>query len=579
MSTEGAVTDTAGAPASLPDETSWPVRPRTLAIAAATTGLAWVAILVARLFMGGAVGMGDEGDGRRLLCQLGVRTSAPFNASQTAHLYPTYIAHQWYGEACSGDGAGGVFRSSELWLLSMAKHLTPILGLPGALDLRALGVICAVLVGLVVAAFVVFLPGPLALRIVIASLVGLLAGDSLVAEFFISPYSEPAELIGALALCPALLALWQRGHTTWPRLAVVGFLSMVVFGAKTQAAALLPAVVIGLLWLPHERAGVTAARGRDTKRTRRWLTARLPSLSVVAIVVVATGYFVSTAPQGLSQQNVYSSVFSEILPNSPDPAADLRAMGADPSLASASGTGFEDTNAASLRPQYLKFRSEVTETTLVTFYLTHPSRLLAVGSDGLKAVDHWHQDYLGSYQPSSGHPPGSIESRLGVYQAIFRNAWEPLLVLFWLATLYVGIRTARRRNLSRTTRSVGKLAVVVAVGSFTEFWAVMVSDGFGDSYRHMALTNLLMGLGLPLMIACGVLRLLTRLHSTATADTSVATGRTRANWGTTPQIRSSAGLSGTRRHPGADLAAQGLLTTAWAAASRAMGTRNGEHDT
>lgn len=413
----------------------------------------------------------------------------------------------------------------------MAKHLTPILGLPGTLDLRALGVICAVLV--------VFVPGPLALRIVIASLVGLLAADSMVAEFFISPYSEPAELIATLALCPALLALWQRGHTTWPRLAVVGFLAMVVFGSKTPAAALLPAVVIALLWLPHGPAQAVAGAGRGAARALRWLKARVPGLTVAVILVAATGYFVVSSPAGLTQQNIYNSVFGQILPHSSDRAADLRALGADPSLASASGSTFEDPNAASLRPPYLAFRSQVTETSIVKFYLTHPTALLGAGSDGLKAVDHWHQDYLGSYLPNSGHRAGAIESRLGVYQAIFQNAWEPVLVLFWLATLYVGVRTARRRNLAVAVRSVGMLTVFVAVGSFTEFWAVMISNGFGDSYRHMVLTNMLMALGLPLMIACGMLRVRTRLRAMAdTADTLVTSDDRRSR---TAQTLSGAG--------------------------------------
>ncbi len=166
-------------------------RPRLVAAVAAATGMAWTAIIAGRLFIGGAIGMGDQGDARRLLCQLGIRATVPFNGSTSAYLNPTWRAHRWYGEACSADGAGGLFRSSELWLLSLAKHLTGPFGLPGALDLRAQGILCALFVGLCVAALVVFLPGPLSLRVNIASLVVLLAADSAVAQFFISPYSEP----------------------------------------------------------------------------------------------------------------------------------------------------------------------------------------------------------------------------------------------------------------------------------------------------------------------------------------------------------------------------------------------------
>lgn len=265
-------------PAPTRRDRSQPAR-RRLGLVAVSTGLVWAGIMVARLFIGGAVGMGDQGDGRRLMCQLGVRTTVPFNGSTAAYLDPTWIVHRWYGEACSADGAGGVYRSSQLWLLSMAKHLTPILGLPGTLDLRALGLLCALLVGLVVAALVVVLPGRPWFRVLLASLVGLLAADSMISQFFISPYSEPAELIATLGLCPALLALWRRGRTTWPSLAAVGFLGIVAIGAKTQAAALLPGLVLAVLWLPHGRGGVSevAAAGRGW-----WTRARTSARGALA---------------------------------------------------------------------------------------------------------------------------------------------------------------------------------------------------------------------------------------------------------------------------------------------------------
>lgn len=487
-----------------------PARRTTVAVAVVSTGLAWVGIMLTRLFVGGAVGMGDQGDGRRLLCQLGVRATVPFNADPSSFAYPTWVAHHWFGEACSADGAGSAFRSSQLWMLSMARHLTPILGLPGTLDLRAQGVICAVLVGVVVAALVAFAPGRLWLRVLIASLIGLLAADGMVADFFISPYTEPAELIATLALCPALLAMWRRGHTTWPSVAAVGFLGIVAIGAKPQAAALLPGLILALLWLPHQVRGapdVARASQHRWRRAHPWLAGRVPGLTVALLLVGATAYFVDTVPAGLAQQDVYAEVFGEILPHSPDPAGDLRSLGADPRLASAVSTNPESPNSAARRIGYLRFRTEVTETKIVEFYLTHPTRLAGVGADGLKGVAQWRQNYLGSYSPHSGHPPGAIESRVDAYGTVLHHAWEPMLVLVWLLTLYVGVRTARRADLGPGVRAVGALAVFATVGSFFELWAVMISEGFADVYRHMALTNLLLALGLPLLIACAALRL------------------------------------------------------------------------
>lgn len=461
---------------------------------AGLAGLLWTGILLARLFVGGAIGMGDQGDGRRLMCQLGVRNAAPFSANRSAFLYPTWIPHHWFGEACSADGAGGVYRSSELALLSLARLLTPVLGLPGALDLRALGVVCSIVVGLCVAVLVVAVPGPLLLRLSIASAVGLLAADSAVAQFLVSPYSEAAGLLGCLALVPALLLLWRRGHTTWPTLLAVGFLSAFTLGSKTQAVGLLPALVAALVWLPHWRH-------------RSWLAARLPGLVLSALLVCLGAYFAATSPQGFSQQNVYGQVFGTILPNSHDPAADLRSLGADPSLADASGSNRESPHAASQRLAYLTFRDEVTATTVLRFYVTHPVRLAGLGGAGLHGVAHWEQDYLGSYLPDSGRAPLSIERRVDVYGGLFRGAFPALLALFWIGTVYVGVRTVRDRRLTTHEQALGRLALFVAAGAFCEFWTIMLVAGFPDVYKHMIYTNLLLALGLPVMAACATVRL------------------------------------------------------------------------
>lgn len=473
-----------------------PVRPgpgRRLIAAAVVTAVVWTGIVLARLFVGGAVGMGDQGDGRRLMCQLGVRSNAPFDANPSAFLYPTYVSHNWYGEACSADSAGGIYRTSEIALLVLAKALTPVLGLPGALDLRALGVIFAVLTGLCVGALVLALPGSLLLRVAVASLVGLLAADSAVAQYFISPYSEAAGLIALIALCPALLLLWRRGHTTWPTLAAVGFVSAVALGAKTQTAGLLPALLVAILWLPHRRGG-------------HWAVSRLPALTLSALLVCLATYFAVTSPVGFAQQNVYGQVFGTILPNSPDPAADLRSLGADPSLADASGTDPESPGAASQRLEYLQFREDVTTSDYVRFYVTHPGRLVSLGRIGLQGVSHWRQDYLGSYLPESGQQPLAIESRVDVYGTAFKDAFSVVLVLFWLGMIYVGVRTARDPRLPTPEQNLGRLSVFLAAASLSQFWTVLIFTGLPDLYRQMIFTNLLLALGVPVMVACVAVR-------------------------------------------------------------------------
>ena len=89
-----------------------------------------------------------------------------------------------------------------------------------------------------------------------------MAADSAVAEYFVSPYSETAALLGAVVLCAALLWMWRRGATTWPGLAAVALVGAFTMAAKTQSVALLPALGLAVLWLPHQgsQAGGPAVR-------------------------------------------------------------------------------------------------------------------------------------------------------------------------------------------------------------------------------------------------------------------------------------------------------------------------------
>ena len=464
-------------------------------VVAPLTGLVWAGVMAVRLFVGGTVGMADNGDSRRLLCQLGVRAVHPYQADLTKYVYPVWVAHRWYGEACGADGSGEPYRSSELWLLSIAKHLTPLLGFQGSLDLRALGVLASVLVGVAAGMLVALLPGSLVRRVVVASLFGLVAADSAVAEYFVSPYSETAALLGALFLWVALLWMWRRGTTTWPGLAAVALIGAFTMAAKTQSVALLPALVLAVLWLPYGDSPGGSRGGRFVVVWRRG-----PGLVTAAALVVAAVVVLHSAPQRFGQVDAYDEVFNEILVHSSNPQGDLRSLGVDPGLASARGSNVLSANSAATSPAYLQFRSHVTEGVILDFYLAHPGRLFPVAGDGLDAMSHWRQDYLGTYLPGSGHQPGAIEDRLGVYTAVFHGAAPIVFLLFWLATLGFGFSAARDRRLGPREQAVGRLAVVLAVAAFFEFWAVMVGEGRSDLYKHMVLTNELFALSVPALL-------------------------------------------------------------------------------
>lgn len=133
-----------------------------------------------------------------------------------------WSAHRWYGETCGAGGTDAAYHSTQLWLLWPAKYLSVFLfGDNGGLDLCALGVLCSVLAGLPCAGLVLALRGPLRVRAFVAGGIGAVFADSTFAGYFVSPYSEPAALLGIVGTLLALVVIWRRGHTTVPTLLVI----------------------------------------------------------------------------------------------------------------------------------------------------------------------------------------------------------------------------------------------------------------------------------------------------------------------------------------------------------------------
>jgi len=241
---------------------------------ATATGMAWAAIALVRLFLGGAVGLADNSNGHRLLCQLGV-AAHPLAAGQQAlsFVVPRYDAYTWFGEACSAGGSGQPFLSTEYFPLLYAKAATWVFGLPAALDLRMLGVLFALAVGAAVGWTVRELPGPTWVRVTISSLIGLVAVDSAIAPCYISPYTQPAVLIGLLLLVPALLRLFRRDRLHASDILIVAAVSLWTLWSDPQTWSLLLVIVPVLLLRPSLRPSSRAPGQWRFARTARLLAA------------------------------------------------------------------------------------------------------------------------------------------------------------------------------------------------------------------------------------------------------------------------------------------------------------------
>ncbi|MDP9115824.1 MAG: hypothetical protein M3O28_00845 [Actinomycetota bacterium] len=479
-------------------------RGRGSAIFAAVVGGLSGGGLAARLFTGGAIGVSDQGDGTRLLCSLGLREGNRYNTSTTDYLYLTWYHHQWYGETCGATGSGEPYNSSQLWFLHIAKWLTPILGLPGALDLRALGAVFCVLVAVITAVAALLLPGTGLARFLGAGALWLVIADGAFAGYFVSAYSEPAALIGILALLLSVLVYWRTRTVRWWAVLLVCAGAALTITAKTQSASLLATVIPLLLARPtfgesiqaHLDKGGLYARVTARRRVEAFLVTRWPALIAGAVLVIITQQYLAHQPKRFEVQNRYAAVFIEMLPHSSNPAADLRALGLPASMVSSSGVSINAPGSAASTPQFVGFVDKTSPLRTSEVYLRDPARLVGMAGRGLKGMAVLRADYVYSYPQSAQRPPNTEECRVCVLQTVWKavfGAAPDLIVLVGLMCFGVCLYLAATRR-EREIAAVGVVGMFLGLSAIAQFWVVMLTEGASDLIKHMVLANYLLAL-------------------------------------------------------------------------------------
>jgi hypothetical protein len=484
----------------------------------AVVACATTTFMLVRLFAGGVVGMSDQGDGTRLLCGLGLREGNPYNTSTTDYLYPTWYHHTWWGEDCGASGSGEAYHSTETWFARVGVWMTRLFTSTDGLDLRMLGVLFSVLVGLLVAGVVAALPGRLALKLVAAVALCLVVGDGAFAGYFVSAYSEPAGFVGVLLMMVAVLVFFRSERVTWWSLAFLAGATLFTVTAKTQTATLLVSVVPLLFVRPSHGPSVArrmAALRRPRRRTLRpdrtalayrarfLALSRWPALLVSVVLSGGTVAYLHEQPQRFTVQNDYAAVFIEMLPHSNDPAADLEKLGLPATMASSSSVPINATGSAASRLDFYDFTDEAGLGARLPVYAAQPSRLggmLHRGLDGM-AVDR--ADYIYSYPRSAGLGPNRFECRVCVVQKAWTTVFgkAPWLILAALLGCLAVCGFAAVSCRERDGRAAGVTGLVLGTAVVTQFWAVMLTEGASDLIKHMVFTNLLLAL---LFVVTGV---------------------------------------------------------------------------
>ena len=445
------------------------------------------------------VGTANNGDGARLMCAFGV---APVTGG---HLSEFKYAYFQFDRAPSACAHAHLYPSSQHLLLVVAQWLTPVLGLPGRINLIALGLLTCAIASFAIASLATGLRVNIWARLAVAAGIWLVMADGAFFEFFASPLSEGSTLVGLLLVAAGVVYLGRSWPATVFGLLLAGTGSYLVLLSKEQYLPLAVPIFLTLVL-----ASTVRGSGR---RLRRLLTQRTAAaVAVIAVLAVLGGIYVlwdhgSTYAAALHHEQAVDMTFAGIVTGHDNVYADLRALGLPASWAKYAGTDYWSPVTVRHDPLYTRYAAKLSDRNIARFLLTHPSRIIGIGQLEAKYALHVRVGYLGTYAPSAGHPPGAVETRVDVVSWLIRAIGPRLGLLFlvplWAVMAAVAIVSLRRRY-SGSWRRDGAVLVLCMTGCAI---AAFIPPGYFEGTavpRHMLGMNLATALAVPVSVALAI---------------------------------------------------------------------------
>jgi len=393
-------------------------------------------LLLVRFLVPVPVGQADNRDGPRLMCGHGLHLGPVVPRGDPRFFRFAYFA---YAPSPSCNKLP-TYPSSELLPLEVARLLTPVLRLPGTLNLIALGLLMCLLTAVGIASLATGLRLPLWAQLSVAAAVWLIMADAAFFDVDASPFSEPAALVGLLLVAAGLVYLGRGWRETVLGLALAGPGGFLAILSKEQYLILAAPICLTLVL-----AGAGAGRGRGPGwrgRLGRFRTRQASAaIAVAAILAVMTAGYVlwdQTSPYASRLHHVQAvdMIFDDIVTGHDNARADLSALGLPASWAKYAGDYYWDTVSVRDSPLYTRYEDKLTDGNIAHFLLTHPGRAISIGQQAAVLAMQFRVTTLGDYPPSAGLARGATESRVVVLTWLMRQLPSGLGLL-WLIPLWV----------------------------------------------------------------------------------------------------------------------------------------------
>lgn len=461
--------------ASSPAEPASRARRRTLlalAIAAAIYGY--------QLFLPPIVGMTDTGDFHRSLAPAGLAYPRGWGFEQRRQGFnrhfdlvePRYVNR-------TGREADDIYVASEVLLLHMARWVNVVLAKRGAFDITSAGLVHAavMLAGLGLAFSAAGRLLPPAAHALLLALVVFVFTDVGYAAWFNSLYGEPGSLV-FLALC--LGTGLQAAIAPRPGRWVAAFLLSGALFATAKAQN------IGLV-LPL--AVLVVRLATPASRRARFALA----LGVAALLALAPLVYSVTPPRDLRRSGLYHTVFTGLLYSSPDPFADLAALGVPQDYARYIGIDYwADPRSPREDPEFqATYFPSVSLGKIALFYATHPDRLASMLRTGGTRAFFLRYEYIGNFESGAGMPPLAHSEAFAFWTRW--HQWLPANLAFLAGVLGFAawrmLAVARDDTRPRQARRAAELLLLLPAVAVLQFATVMLGEGPWTANRQLFLMN------------------------------------------------------------------------------------------
>jgi hypothetical protein len=439
-----------------------------------------------RLLVPVPVGQADNRDGPRLMCGLGF--------SPVTHGFPRFFRYAYFEYVHTAGCAGNKpYPTSEVVPVELARLLTPVFGLPGAVNLIALGLLMCGLASAGIASLVTGLRIRLWARLLVAAAVWLIMADAAFFDVFASPFSEPAALVGLLLVAAGVVYLGRDQRSTMLGLVLAGSGGFLAILAKEQYVVLAVPICLTLILASGDRG-----RGRGLRRYRTRQTAAAAVVAAVLAVMSAayiTWDYTSHYGRRLHMIQAVDMIFQDIVTrHDRNKAADLRALGMPASWSRYAGTYYWDPRR-SVRFSHLlpRYSPKFNGLNIVHFLLTHPGRAVSIGQVAAIQAQRFRVTQLGDYAQSAGYPRGAVESRVVVLTWLMHQL--PPRLGFWLfVPLWLGMTAlalaALRWGRARAWHRDGAVLILCLTGCAVAAFIPPAYFAGISTTRHMVGSNI-----------------------------------------------------------------------------------------